>query len=167
MLVKASVPVAVLMMSERCHAAASLNISLQLGLFLLPSHLPALLTRRMSWVDISWPWGLVTIGLGPLLTTRDLSSLDTRTWLVSGAYILSGLRMGLGGLYMASKGHLAQELPRLSIEYDIYNNGVINPLKISVSEDQMGQAGNYRGQQGSLHVNFTGVNLRSSSIHSI
>ena len=117
MLVKASVPVAVLVTSERCHAAASLNISLQLGLFLLTSHLPALLTRRMSWVDISWPWGLVTIGLGPLLTTRDLSSLDTRTWLVSGAYILSGLRMGLGGLYMASKGHLAQELPRLSITF--------------------------------------------------
>ena len=112
MIIKASVPVAVLLMSERCHGAASLNISLQFGLFFLTSHLPALLTRRMSWVDISWPWGLVTIGLGPLLSADRLASLDTRTWLVSGAYILSGLRMGLGAVYLAYKGHLAQELPR-------------------------------------------------------
>ena len=113
MIIKASVPVAVLLLSERCHDAASLNISLQLGLFLLTSHLPALLTRRMSWVDISWPWGLVTIGLCPLLSAHSLASLDTRTWLVSGAYITSGLRMGLGAVYMTYKGHLAQELPRL------------------------------------------------------
>jgi len=112
MIVKASVPVLVLFMSEKCRDAASLNISQQLGLFLLTSHLPALMTWRMSWVDVSWPWGLVTIGLVPLFSAKSLASMDTRTWLVSGAYILSGLRMGLGAVYLAYKGHLAKELPR-------------------------------------------------------
>ena len=115
MLLKASVPVLVLLMSEQCHDAATLNICLQLGLFLLTSHLPALMTWRMSWVDISWPWGLFTIGLVPLLSAQSLASMDTRTWLVSGAYILSGLRMGLGAVYLAYKGHLAQELPRFKL----------------------------------------------------
>ena len=65
----------------------------------------------MSYVDISWPWGLVTIGLCPLLT-GGWSQMDTRTMIVSAAYILSGLRMGLGGIMLAAKGHLGQELPR-------------------------------------------------------
>ena len=115
MIVKASVPVLVLFMSEKCRDAASLNISQQLGLFLLTSHLPALMTWRMSWVDVSWPWGLVTIGLVPLFSAKSLASVDTRTWLVSGAYILSGLRMGLGAVYLAYKGHLAKELPRFKL----------------------------------------------------
>ena len=38
--------------------------------------------------------------------------MDTRTMIVSAAYILSGLRMGLGGIMLAAKGHLGQELPR-------------------------------------------------------
>ena len=38
--------------------------------------------------------------------------MDTRTLVVSGAYIMSGLRMGLGGVMLAVKGHLGQELPR-------------------------------------------------------
>merc|ERR1712168_737750 len=65
--------------------------------------------KRMSFVDISWPWGLVTLGICPLLSGAQL---DTRTMMVSGAYILSGLRMGLGGIALAMKGHLRNELPR-------------------------------------------------------
>ena len=38
--------------------------------------------------------------------------MDMRTLVVSGAYIMSGLRMGLGGVMLAVKGHLGQELPR-------------------------------------------------------
>ena len=68
MLLKASVPVILLLLSEKCSEAAQLNCVLQLVLFSLTSHLPCLLTSRMSYVDISWPWGLVTIGLCPLLT---------------------------------------------------------------------------------------------------
>ena len=117
-LLKIFIPTVVtLILTNQFSSVTLTNMVLQTVVFLLTAHLPALLTGRMSYVDIAWPWGLVTIGLGPLLTTRDLSSLDTRTWLVSGAYILSGLRMGLGGLYMVSKGHLAQELPRLGITF--------------------------------------------------
>ena len=65
----------------------------------------------MSYVDISWPWGLVLIGLCPLLT-RSWSQLDTRTLVVSAAYLVSGLRMGLGAIMLAVKGHLNQELQR-------------------------------------------------------
>ena len=50
-----------------------------------------------------------------LLSAQSLAELDSRTWLVSGAYITSGLRMGLGAVYMTYKGHLAQELPRFNI----------------------------------------------------
>ena len=38
--------------------------------------------------------------------------MDTRTMIVSGAYIISGLRMGMGGIALAIKGHLNNELPR-------------------------------------------------------
>ena len=39
-------------------------------------------------------------------------NMDTRTMIVSGAYIISGLRMGMGGIALAIKGHLNNELPR-------------------------------------------------------
>jgi len=38
--------------------------------------------------------------------------MDMRKMIVSAAYIVSGLRMGLGGIMLAVKGHLGQELPR-------------------------------------------------------
>jgi len=109
MLAKASVPVIVLLLSEKCHLMAKINCILQPLLFLLTSNIPCLFTNRMSFVDISWPWGLVTIGLCPLFSGVNM---DTRTMIVSGAYIISGLRMGMGGIALAIKGHLNNELPR-------------------------------------------------------
>ena len=35
-----------------------------------------------------------------------------RTLLVMAAYVISGLRMGLGAVTMALSGHLSKELPR-------------------------------------------------------
>ena len=72
------------------------NILLQSLVFLLTAHLPCLLTGRMSYVDIAWPWGLLTIGLLPLLSPPPVSS--TRTYLVMAAYLLAGFRMALGKL---------------------------------------------------------------------
>ena len=63
-------------------------------------------------MDIAWPWGLFTLGLSPLLSPATVREFNTRTVLVMAAYILAGLRMGLGGVAMAVKGHLNQELPR-------------------------------------------------------
>ena len=66
----------------------------------------------MSYVDISWPWGLFTLGLSPLLSPTSVRVFNTRTVLVMAAYITAGLRMGMGGVAMAVRGHLNQELPR-------------------------------------------------------
>ena len=49
MLAKAAVPV-LLLATPPLRPALLLNTQLQLALFLVTSHLPALLTRRMSWV---------------------------------------------------------------------------------------------------------------------
>ena len=68
---------------------------------------------RMSYVDISWPWGLVCLGVSPILATGFVSaSSSTRSLVVMAAYVLSGLRMGLGAVTMALSGHLDKELPR-------------------------------------------------------
>ena len=50
MLAKAAVPVLLLLATPPLRPALLLNTQLQLLLFLLTSHLPGLLTRRMSWV---------------------------------------------------------------------------------------------------------------------
>ena len=62
--------------------------------------------------------------------------MDTRTLVVSGAYIMSGLRMGLGGVMLAVKGHLGQELPRYR----------------SVPEVEVGQEGGHRGQPADVPI---------------
>ena len=43
------------------------NGVLQLLLFLVVACIPALFTKKMSYVDIAWPWGLVLIGVLALL----------------------------------------------------------------------------------------------------
>ena len=56
-----------LLASANFASAAASNAALQLAVFLLTANIPALVTGRMSYVDIAWPCGLVTIGLGPLI----------------------------------------------------------------------------------------------------
>ena len=63
--------------------------------------------------------------------------MDMRTLVVYGAYIMSGLRMGLDGVLLAVKGHLGQELPRyqyqrlrwakkgVTEDVPIYNAGIV------------------------------------------
>jgi steroid 5-alpha reductase family enzyme len=67
----------------------------------------------MSYVDIAWPFGLVTIGIlsffygdGYLLKKSIISML----------YIIAGLRMGIGALILLKKGYLNKELPRYSYQ---------------------------------------------------
>ena len=76
------------------------NNILQTLVFLLTAHLPCLLTGRMSYVDIAWPWGLLTIGLLPIISPPPVSS--ARTYLVMAAYLLAGFRMALGKLVMVT-----------------------------------------------------------------
>ncbi len=49
------------------------NGILQLLLFVVLASLPALLTGRMSYVDIAWPWGLVLLGLIILINSPELN----------------------------------------------------------------------------------------------
>ena len=88
---------------------AVINLSGQILLFILLACIPAYRTGRMSYVDIAWPWGLVLIGV----LTYVFSSGDwLRVLVISTAYVLIGLRMGLGALKLWKSGWLETEFPR-------------------------------------------------------
>ena len=88
---------AVLALHPRYCGLALANAAAQLAVFLVTAVVPALGTGRMSYVDIAWPWGLVTLGLLPLL--RPPPQWSARTGLVMAAYLLQGGRMALGQYY--------------------------------------------------------------------
>ena len=90
-----------------------INLISQIFIFLFIVCIPAYFTDRMSYVDIAWPFGLVTIGIlsffygdGYLLKKSIISML----------YIIAGLRMGIGALILLKKGYLNKELPRYSYQ---------------------------------------------------
>ena len=90
-----------------------INLISQIFIFLFIVCIPAYFTDRMSYVDIAWPFGLVTIGIisffygdGYLLKKSIISML----------YIIAGLRMGIGALILLKKGYLDKELPRYSYQ---------------------------------------------------
>ncbi|MFD2231320.1 DUF1295 domain-containing protein [Alkalimarinus sediminis] len=74
------------------------NGVVQLALFILVACIPFLRTKRVSYVDIAWPFGVALIGVQILLL--DDTNL-IRQLLVGGAYLFIGLRMGIGALFMA------------------------------------------------------------------
>lgn len=103
-----------LLFSPQFSGPALLNACLQLVVFIALAHVPSLATGRMSYVDLAWPWGLVTLSLPPLLESfmaPDQSWLDRRR-LAALAYFLAGLRMGMGALALLMKGHLKKEMTR-------------------------------------------------------
>lgn len=85
------------------------NLLIQVFVFLLIACIPAHLTQRMSYVDIAWPFGLVSIGL---LSFFYGEGHITRKIIISLIYIIAGLRMGVGALILLKKGYLNKELPR-------------------------------------------------------
>ena len=103
-------PVMVLLLSSNFASTAIINGVLQFFVFLLTANIPALITGRMSYVDIAWPWGLVTIGLMPLLS--DVQENSRRANFVMAAYLVAGLRMAFGGAVLFFTGRLQQEFPR-------------------------------------------------------
>ena len=90
--------VLVFLLTSEFQGPSVTNNILQTLVFLLTAHLPCLLTGRMSYVDIAWPWGLLTIGLLPIISPPPVFS--ARTYLVMAAYLLAGFRMALGKLVM-------------------------------------------------------------------
>jgi len=114
MLFLALFPFLIFVTSQKFAWTALLNCGLQMTLFLFASHIPAFMTKRMSYVDIGWPWGLVTIGILPYLSP---SHATIRCTMVSLAFFLAGFRMGLGGLVHFSKGGMQTDYPRYLYQY--------------------------------------------------
>ncbi len=89
----------------------NINALLQLALFICVACVPFIRTKRVSYVDIAWPFGVALVGLQIILIE------DAELWrklIVGGIYLFIGLRMGIGALVMASKtGMIYQkEFPR-------------------------------------------------------
>ena len=107
-------PIIGLVASNQFSGAALSNAWIQPIWFALSVHIPALVTGRMSYVDIAWPWGLVIIGLLPVF--HQSSNMTwcpvNRANLISGAYLIAGLRMGLGAIRLMREGHLNEEMNR-------------------------------------------------------
>lgn len=111
-----------------------INGFLQLFLFLVVACIPAFLTKKMSYVDIAWPWGLVLIGILALLLG---TGYKPRIYLVAGMYLCSGLRMGIGALILLKKGHLNSELSRYNYQRRRWDRAGYKNLNISLQYEIM------------------------------
>ena len=99
----------ILLASAGMSGLALVNGIAQLILFSLVVCLPIWKTGRLSYVDIGWPWGLVVIGVTTFLFAEGH---ELRKAVIAGAYVLAGLRMGVGALRMWKAGRFKKEFPR-------------------------------------------------------
>ena len=95
--------------SNSFHSIAIINGIAQLILFLFVVCIPIWITKRMSYVDIGWPWGVALIGIIAYCLSNNITLTQS---LIMIAYVLIGSRMGLGALKMWSLGLLNKEFPR-------------------------------------------------------
>ena len=99
----------VLLFTQSFFELSLINFLAQIVLFGLVVCWPIWKTGVLSFVDIGWPWGLVLIGL---LTLWLGEGYQWRVWMIGGAYLFMGSRMGMGALILWQKGYLQKELPR-------------------------------------------------------
>ena len=99
----------ILLLSNSFSHISLINGLVQLTLFGLVVLYPIWKTKTLSYVDIGWPWGLVCIGLVTILFSDGFA---WRVWLIGGAYIFMGMRMGVGAIILWRRGILQKELPR-------------------------------------------------------
>ena len=95
--------------SNSFQSIAIINGIAQLILFLFVVCIPIWITKRMSYVDIGWPWGVALIGIIAYCLSNNVTLTQS---LIMIAYVLIGSRMGLGALKMWSLGLLNKEFPR-------------------------------------------------------
>ena len=126
----------ILFFSHTFSGFASINGLLQIGLFIVVVCIPAYYTKRMSYVDIGWPWGLVLIGV-LVLVLGDGYWL--RKYIVAGMYLFVGLRMGVFALILFKKGHLDKELPRYKFQRRRWEKGGYTNEGISLQYEIMMQ----------------------------
>ena len=113
---------------------ASVNGLLQVLLFISVVCIPAYFTKRMSYVDIGWPWGLVLIGVLVLVLGEGYW---LRKYIVSGMYLFAGLRMGIGSLILLKKGHLDTELSRYKYQRKRWKKAGYTNIDISLQYEIM------------------------------
>ena len=106
----------------------------QLALFIFITCIPAYLTKRMSYVDIAWPWGLVLIGVLVLILGEGY---QPRIILISSMYLFSGLRMGIGAIVLLKKGHLDIELSRYKYQRKRWDKAGYKNLDLSLQYEIM------------------------------
>jgi len=104
-------PILTLLLSNSYAAAALFNGFVQFMVFIPTAMIPGLVTGRLSYVDIAWPWGLISIGLLPILSGIQNTG-GIRAKLVMAAYLVAGGRMAFGGAVLFFKGMLKNEFPR-------------------------------------------------------
>ena len=112
----------------------SVNGLLQVLLFISVVCIPAYFTKRMSYVDIGWPWGLVLIGVLVLVLGEGYW---LRKYIVSGMYLFAGLRMGIGSLILLKKGHLDTELSRYKYQRKRWKKTGYTNIDISLQYEIM------------------------------
>ena len=105
------------------------NLVTQLLVFLFAACIPAYLTKRMSYVDIAWPFGLISIGI---ITLFFGEGYVPRKIIISSLYLIAGLRMGLGALLLLKKGYLDKELPRYQFQRIRWNKKGFTNHSISI-----------------------------------
>ncbi|MGK0366545.1 MAG: steroid 5-alpha reductase family enzyme [Saprospiraceae bacterium] len=110
----------ILYFSNTFSSFASINGLLQIILFIAVVSVPAYFTKRMSYVDIGWPLGLVLIGV-LVLVMGDGYWL--RRYIIGGMYLFAGLRMGLMAIFYMTKGHLDKELNRYQFQRKRWEKG--------------------------------------------
>ena len=113
-----------------------LNLVFQSILFLLVVCIPIYKTRRMSYVDIAWPWGLVVIGIVNY-TYNEGSELML---LISTSIVsIIGLRMGIGALSLLKQGYLNKELSRYQYQRIVWEKEKKNNTHLALQIDAVTQ----------------------------
>jgi steroid 5-alpha reductase family enzyme len=76
----------ILYLSDTFTSISTINGFTQLILFIIVVCIPAFITKRMSYVDIGWPWGLVCIGV---LVLMNGEGYWLRKYIISGMYLIA------------------------------------------------------------------------------
>lgn len=115
-----------------------INAAVQIALFLCVACIPYLLTDRMSYVDIAWPFGVAVIGI-LIILLGDGDFL--RRVVVGGVYLMIGLRMGVGALTMAKTTGVIfkTEFPRYVYRRMVLENTSKHHIKYHSLAEMMAQ----------------------------
>jgi steroid 5-alpha reductase family enzyme len=124
----------ILYLSETFNVISSINGLTQLILFIIVVSIPAFITKRMSYVDIGWPWGLVCIGVLVLINGEGYW---IRKYIISGMYLIAGLRMGIGAIILLKKGYLNKELSRYEYQRLRWEKSGYSNIDISLQYEIM------------------------------